>query len=69
MPHHHPRYGGQEDGHDFHRVGFDEGLLGELLVASGFCHVVRVMGPFGLFDDTSAMDVFGEVHLPNEVHV
>ena len=32
-------YGGQVDGHDFHKTGFDEALLAQLLSASGFCEV------------------------------
>ena len=40
------------DGHDFHKTGFDEDLLAQLLTSVGFCEVRRVTS-FGLFDDTS----------------
>jgi predicted SAM-dependent methyltransferase len=51
-------YGGQVDAHDFHRVGFDEQVLAQLLAACGFCEVRRVRS-FGLFEDTSEKEFRG----------
>jgi len=51
-------YGGQVDDHDFHKVGFDEALLAQLLHACGFCEVRRVSS-FSLFTDTSEKEYKG----------
>ena len=51
-------YGGQVDDHDFHKVGFDEALLAQLLSACGFCEVRRVSS-FSLFIDTSEKEYKG----------
>ncbi|RHY34781.1 hypothetical protein DYB32_000665 [Aphanomyces invadans] len=45
-------YGGQTDGHDFHKTGFDRVILDSFLTEAGFCNVTRVKS-FGLFQDTS----------------
>jgi len=51
-------FGGQMDAHDFHCVGFDEGILRACLTEAGFADTVRVHG-FGLFEDTSVAKFLG----------
>lgn len=51
-------YGGQSDKFDYHKVGFDEGILSDLLRQSGFCDVMRV-GKYNLIEDTSEMSFQG----------
>ncbi len=47
-------FGGQEDPHDFHKIGLTEEFLGQYLNSAGFSHLERV-DEFGLFDDTSSV--------------
>jgi predicted SAM-dependent methyltransferase len=51
-------YGGQTDGHDFHKVGFTFDLLGHFLARHGFRELRRVES-HDLFDDTSRLVLFG----------
>jgi predicted SAM-dependent methyltransferase len=53
-------FGGQVDEHDFHYVGLSFDILASLLGDAGFSHVERV-AEFGLFKDTSAARMFGEI--------
>jgi predicted SAM-dependent methyltransferase len=48
-------FGGHLDEHDYHFVGLNEEFLVDFLLSAGFTDLRRVMGPFGLFRDTSAM--------------
>jgi predicted SAM-dependent methyltransferase/tetratricopeptide (TPR) repeat protein len=54
-------YGGQHDDYDFHKTGFFFEYLNLLLSKSGFCDIERVYGGegFGLFDDSSALKLYG----------
>jgi predicted SAM-dependent methyltransferase len=52
-------YGGQVDEYDFHHTGFEFMFLEQLLHVAGFCAVSQVEGPFGLFQDTSVMQLLG----------
>lgn len=47
-------FGGQMDEFDFHKAGFDEGMLTARLERTGFKDIKRV-GNFDLFDDTSSL--------------
>ena len=51
-------YGGQVDACDFHHVGFDRDLLGDVLPQSGF-RKLRFVDHLGLFDDTSDLELHG----------
>jgi predicted SAM-dependent methyltransferase len=48
-------FGGHLDPHDYHLVGLNEEFLADFLLTAGFIELRRVNGPFGLFQDTSAM--------------
>jgi predicted SAM-dependent methyltransferase len=48
-------FGGHIDQHDYHLVGLNEEFLVDFLLTAGFTDLRRVKGPFGLFEDTSAM--------------
>lgn len=52
-------FGGQMDEHDFHRVGLTFEFLRGFLYGAGFTRVERVRD-FGLFDDTSRLEMDGE---------
>ncbi len=52
-------FGGHNDPHDYHQVGFDLEILTFFLREAGFVDVERVEA-FGLFDDTSRMTFAGE---------
>ena len=51
-------FGGQDDAHDFHFVGFNEHFLGTFLAEAGFAGVQRVES-FGIFSDTSDFRPYG----------
>ena len=51
-------FGGQTDPHDFHYVGLAFDILGDLVRSAGFQKYERC-GDFGLFDDTSRMQILG----------
>lgn len=51
-------FGGHMDKYDYHLVGLNEEFLRHFLSVAGFVHAVRVES-FGLFDDTSDMEVRG----------
>ncbi len=51
-------FGGHIDQYDYHLVGLNEEFLNHFLTVAGFVQAVRV-GSFGLFDDTSGMQVRG----------
>jgi len=51
-------YGGQMDAWDFHKVGFDRGILESFLRSAGFLDVEQVEN-FELFNDTSKMRFLG----------
>jgi predicted SAM-dependent methyltransferase len=51
-------FGGQEDAHDFHFVGFNEHFLRSFLAQAGFAHVQRVES-LGIFQDTSDFRPYG----------
>lgn len=51
-------FGGQMDAWDYHKSGYTEGVLAGFLGNAGFQNVVRV-SEFGLFDDTSSLQVGG----------
>jgi predicted SAM-dependent methyltransferase len=53
-------FGGQQDAHDAHMVGFNADLLGAFLREAGFDDIRRHFQPFGLFDDSSATTIDGE---------
>lgn len=46
-------YGGHDDAWDYHKVGFDFGILENFLIQAGFVEMRRVEN-FGLFEDYSA---------------
>lgn len=47
-------FGGHIDKYDYHLVGLNGEMLASLLYQTGFTHVTKVGGPFGLFQDTSS---------------
>lgn len=51
-------YGAQSDEFDYHKVGFDFGVLRALLHQNGYCDIERV-GSFNLFNDSSEIAMFG----------
>jgi predicted SAM-dependent methyltransferase len=51
-------YGGQVDGHDFHKVGLTWEFATEFLARAGFTRAKRV-SDFGLFSDTSTLTFLG----------
>ena len=51
-------FGGQTDPHDFHYVGLAFDILCNLLGTAGFANVERA-SDFGLFSDTSLMEIAG----------
>jgi predicted SAM-dependent methyltransferase len=51
-------FGGQEEPHDFHYVGFNEESLRSLLVQVGFAEVQEV-DSFGIFEDSSEFQPYG----------
>jgi predicted SAM-dependent methyltransferase len=52
-------FGGQMDDHDYHYVGLSYEILSRYLFNAGFSRVERVKS-FGLFDDSSLIEVRGE---------
>jgi predicted SAM-dependent methyltransferase len=51
-------FGGQADEHDYHLAGLNEEFLTSYLTAAQFTGIRRVDN-FGLFDDTSTMELKG----------
>jgi predicted SAM-dependent methyltransferase len=51
-------FGGHMDKYDYHVVGLNEEFLSHFLAVAGFAQVVPV-GRFGLFDDTSDLEMKG----------
>jgi predicted SAM-dependent methyltransferase len=51
-------FGGQQDEHDYHRIGLTEELAFAYLGRAGFKSAQRVAN-FGLFDDTSTLQFMG----------
>lgn len=54
----HVIYGGQDDQYNVHWTGFYWEFLVDILSYAGFCAVHRV-NKFGLFDDSSELNLFG----------
>ncbi len=51
-------FGGQQDDYDYHKFGFNDGLLTLYLEETGFTNIEKV-DDFGLFEDTSTMVLGG----------
>jgi predicted SAM-dependent methyltransferase len=51
-------FGAQVDAYDLHKVGFNQAILQEFLVAAGFAEAARV-DRFDYFDDCSVLEVRG----------
>ena len=51
-------YGGQDSDYNFHFTGFYEDFLVDLLFSARFCSYAKV-DSFGLFDDSSEINLFG----------
>jgi predicted SAM-dependent methyltransferase len=51
-------FGGQSDDYDYHLAGLNEEFLTSYLTAAGFTGIRRVEN-FGLFDDTSLLELKG----------
>jgi len=52
-------FGGQTDSADFHYIGLNHPILTRYLQQAGFARIERVHS-FGLFADTSEMEIFGQ---------
>ena len=52
-------FGGHMDDYDYHKVGLDQDLLANYLFAAGFTNLWK-MERFGLFEDTSELQVKGQ---------
>ncbi|MFQ5469338.1 MAG: sulfotransferase domain-containing protein [Gammaproteobacteria bacterium] len=51
-------FGGQLDDYDFHKVGFNDEILGMYLREAGFENI-KVVDEFGIFEDTSSFNAYG----------
>jgi predicted SAM-dependent methyltransferase len=52
-------FGGQTNSADFHYIGLNHQILNHLLAQAGFSRIERVRS-FGLFDDTSELEFYGQ---------